>query len=388
MAIIDSMFLIHDIDAFSDIKIVALCDEFGIEAYALYWVILEQMFPEDTLSLPYSEMTFRALKARTKPQNDIKQVVDRAIEYGLFETDGALFWSPSLERRMERLDKNAKEKSERARKAANARWANRESSKEEKKEEENTLDKCISDANAIHDDASALQMQCRSNADALQSDANKIIKDKTRKDDTISAQSPIDKNGDVATGKAKTRSPTDSVDVMAIASQAHSIAMASEEQRLGNVDTSKILNNDRFEEFWRVYDKKVSKTTAKKAWDKIKMTDALFEEIMIAIRNQLKYDQWSSKQYQPHASTWLNQKRWEDEIVPSKEQTKNQGNTWGASAMNQYRREQKKIGEKNESTTEPYDVQFARILAEEEKQRQRVAESQRRLREREDNAGA
>ena len=61
MAIIEKMYLMHDIDAFSDMKIVALCDEFGVEAYAIYWIILEHMFPEDTLSLPYNEVTSRRL---------------------------------------------------------------------------------------------------------------------------------------------------------------------------------------------------------------------------------------------------------------------------------------------------------------------------------------
>ena len=125
------------------------------------------------------------------------------------------------------------------------------------------------------------------------------------------------------------------------------------------------------------------------AWERqgIDGDPELLEKTMKWLRSWIASDDWTKDggKYVPNMDKFMNE-YWDRK--PAIYGGGNQGNTWGASAMNQYRREQKQKGEKGESVTEPYDVQFARILAEEEKQRQRVAESQRRLREREDNAGA
>ena len=147
MAVGDSYFFSHDIDALSDIKISALCSEFGFEAYGLFWVCLEHMFPEECLSLPYSDMTFIAIKRQTNTSCDVKAFVDRAVEYGLFERDGDMFFSPSFVSRMAKIDSEADARSEQARKAANARW--------QKRRENNAPD------------ADAMQGQCSSNAPAM-----------------------------------------------------------------------------------------------------------------------------------------------------------------------------------------------------------------------------
>lgn len=147
MAVGDSYFFSHDIDALSDIKISALCSEFGFEAYGLFWVCLEHMFPEECLSLPYSDMTFIAIKRQTNTSCDVKAFVDRAVEYGLFECDGDMFFSPSFVSRMAKIDSEADARSEQARKAANARW--------QKRRENNAPD------------ADAMQGQCSSNAPAM-----------------------------------------------------------------------------------------------------------------------------------------------------------------------------------------------------------------------------
>jgi DnaD/phage-associated family protein len=147
MAVGDSYFFSHDIDALSDIKISALCSEFGFEAYGLFWVCLEHMFPEECLSLPYSDMTFIAIKRQTNTSCDVKAFVDRAVEYGLFERDGDMFFSPSFVSRMAKIDSVADARSEQARKAANARW--------QKRRENNAPD------------ADAMQGQCSSNAPAM-----------------------------------------------------------------------------------------------------------------------------------------------------------------------------------------------------------------------------
>jgi len=73
--------------------------------------------------------------------------------------------------------------------------------------------------------------------------------------------------------------------------------------------------HDGFDEFWEVYPRKVGKSVAKKAWDKIKPTAEFQAKILDAIACQKKSLQWQrdNGQYIPHPTTWLNQERWDDE---------------------------------------------------------------------------
>lgn len=70
-----------------------------------------------------------------------------------------------------------------------------------------------------------------------------------------------------------------------------------------------------FNEFWSLYPRRVSKRTAQKAWDKEAKQTAP-EVILSGLRRQLPYLQSRDAQFIPHASTWLNQARWEDETQP------------------------------------------------------------------------
>lgn len=76
-----------------------------------------------------------------------------------------------------------------------------------------------------------------------------------------------------------------------------------------------------FDEFWMLYPRKVAKASAKKAWKKLTETQQL--EAAKAIENHCQY--WKAKEtaleFIPHAATWINQERWEDELViePKKE---------------------------------------------------------------------
>jgi len=79
-----------------------------------------------------------------------------------------------------------------------------------------------------------------------------------------------------------------------------------------------ILQN-RFEEFWSKWvDRTQPKAPAKKAWEKIvgkKHSYDVQEYILNALENQKKSKKHLGKQdFLPHASTWLNQERWLDEV--------------------------------------------------------------------------
>lgn len=76
-------------------------------------------------------------------------------------------------------------------------------------------------------------------------------------------------------------------------------------------------NEARFEQFWEAYPKvrHQAKPDARKAFDKLKVTDELLQTMLDAIAFQKTTDQWNSDggRYIPMPSTWLNKRRWEDE---------------------------------------------------------------------------
>lgn len=77
----------------------------------------------------------------------------------------------------------------------------------------------------------------------------------------------------------------------------------------------------RFAGFWNFYPKSAhkSKQAAIKAWDQLKPGDELIDEIAKALRRQMATDQWQRGIGIPYPSTYLRQRRWEDEITDPEE---------------------------------------------------------------------
>ena len=86
----------------------------------------------------------------------------------------------------------------------------------------------------------------------------------------------------------------------------------SKEQYIGVSDTE--INY--FDEFWKMYPKKVGKEDSKKSFSKLKVDDELFLAITDGLEKWKSSDSWAKDggQYIPNPATWLNGKRWEDEI--------------------------------------------------------------------------
>lgn len=76
-----------------------------------------------------------------------------------------------------------------------------------------------------------------------------------------------------------------------------------------------------FDEFWKIYPKKVGKGAAEKAWNKIKSPVETLEKIKQTLLWQIKSTEWIKEegQYIPMPASYLNQRRWEDE--PKTKQT-------------------------------------------------------------------
>ncbi len=73
---------------------------------------------------------------------------------------------------------------------------------------------------------------------------------------------------------------------------------------------------DFFQKLWNTYSRKVNKISAIKAWDKLKPSPELVETILSAIEKAKESKEWKKDngQFIPHLSTYLNGRRWEDEI--------------------------------------------------------------------------
>jgi len=79
-----------------------------------------------------------------------------------------------------------------------------------------------------------------------------------------------------------------------------------------------VKNKDiRFADFWSAYPKKVAKAEAEKAFNKIKIDDTLLTTILTAVEKQKQTEAWQKDkgQFIPYPATWLNQHRWEDEVI-------------------------------------------------------------------------
>ena len=70
-----------------------------------------------------------------------------------------------------------------------------------------------------------------------------------------------------------------------------------------------------FDEFWSLYPRKIAKATARKAWGKLSAE----QQLMAAKAINTHCEYWKTKETElefiPHPATWLNQERWEDELV-------------------------------------------------------------------------
>jgi biotin operon repressor len=106
---------------------------------------------------------------------------------------------------------------------------------------------------------------------------------------------------------------------------------ATNEQPTDNqqITTDKNVKNGRkeegytqeFERFWSAYPKKTGKGAAFKSFKKAKDKPGI-DALIVIINTHKLSDQWKkdSGQYIPNPATWLNQRRWEDEVRQSNNQ--------------------------------------------------------------------
>jgi hypothetical protein len=117
-------------------------------------------------------------------------------------------------------------------------------------------------------------------------------------------------------GQAVPVKPPVSAGKNAVSAGDNFVALPDNATEKGIRESKGIKETALFDLFWREYPKKVGRGEAEKAFKKLKPSQELVDRIIEAIRKQKQSDQWNKDggQFIPNPSTWLNQKRWEDEL--------------------------------------------------------------------------
>lgn len=84
---------------------------------------------------------------------------------------------------------------------------------------------------------------------------------------------------------------------------------------INHIENETRAREDGFDEFWTQYPRKEGKAKAETAWKRLKPDEVTRAEIMAALARSKTTPQWSEDggRFIPHAATWLNGRRWEDE---------------------------------------------------------------------------
>jgi hypothetical protein len=106
--------------------------------------------------------------------------------------------------------------------------------------------------------------------------------------------------------------------------QAEAEAQADAEATKSNTVANTAPATDRFEEFWSAYPKKVGKKEAHKAWRRIIGVHNHAHEIIAGIYRWQGSSQWDDARYIPNPATFLNGRRWEDEVPKDGTDKRNQ----------------------------------------------------------------
>lgn len=111
-----------------------------------------------------------------------------------------------------------------------------------------------------------------------------------------------------------------------VANQANATFATDEEANqasASNKNKNKEIEKEKeymFDRFWAAYPRHENKPAARKAFAKADPDEELLLTMLTAIEKQKASSQWQENggQYIPHPATWLNGRRWEDEIQPQR----------------------------------------------------------------------
>jgi uncharacterized protein YdaU (DUF1376 family) len=256
-------FIKHDVNASSDPKIMRLRMKHKSAGYGVFWLILEKL----TINGGELEADFNTLGYEFRESAELVKSVVCDFDLFVFSDDGKRFSSLRLMKSIEEMQK----KSEKAKESVKKRW--------EKYKGNTTVIRTYNDRNT----------------DVIQ---NRI--EENRIEENRINISPSKNDGGECVQPLLLPSP----------SEAKKEVKDSKQEQLQ-------LEAD-FNFFWKIYPRHVSKKDSLRAYCKARKK-ASADELLEALR-EVKSKEWRSKelQYIPHASTWLNQERWNDEVTEAK----------------------------------------------------------------------
>ena len=145
----ETFYFAHDYNARNDPKLQNVLFDLGVEGIGVFWCIIEQLYEQGgKLPLHYCKSIAFALHV------DFKCVERLVNDYGLFKNDGENMWSESVLNRLNRRS----EVSEKRKLAALARWRQGI----ENQSQTQVPASCMQ----VKDNASDMQMQCKTDANA------------------------------------------------------------------------------------------------------------------------------------------------------------------------------------------------------------------------------
>lgn len=315
----ETFYFSHDYNTRSDAKIKKLIQKHNFNGYGLYWAIIEDLYQNNNnIELDYESMCY---DYRTT-ESIIKSIIE---DFELFIIDNNYFGSLSVQRRLEQRN----EKSKTARNNANKRWGDNNS--------RSKAEKCIFYViNLFNDNESFLK--CGITTESISrrySGKTSNYKYEVIKQIECSVEKGIELENLIKEICAKYE-PNNKfggylecyniIDLQIIID----LVLQSECKSIEKNENSNAIKESKGKEtkvneskdkidfyiFWDLYNKKVGAKKCKEKWYKLKLDvqTKIIETLPLFISNI------TDKKYQPNPETYLNNERWNDEIVIQQQQ--------------------------------------------------------------------
>lgn len=156
----DTFFFPHDFGARNDPKLLSLIATHGVAGIGVFWCIIEQIYEQGGV-LPLSSC--KSIAFALHVDGDV--VEDVVLNHGLFQNDGEMFWSESVNNRLDRR----KDIAEKRKAAAEKRWKSTPKNNDESKSNANAQK---NDANAML--CNAIKEKERKEKESINIESNKL----------------------------------------------------------------------------------------------------------------------------------------------------------------------------------------------------------------------
>lgn len=252
----------HDNSMWSDRKIVALRNRFGLTGYAVWNLLLETLCESENFEIDFDDTETELLANFWGLDTEkLKEILTFMERLKLINIDNAKLWSNRLKERL----KPVLDERERKRKWARKRW-----------EKDGTSEELDGDNEVLDGSNPSTSEKSTATRTQKESKGNKR-KEKKSKPKKRKVKTTNEQNSFAREGKEK-------------------------------------MTQEDFDDFWKIFPKKRSKQKAQEKF--LKLPRAFLPKILRAVREQTESNEWQKEggQFIPHPTTWLNGKRWEDDI--------------------------------------------------------------------------